>query len=127
MLRQHFNKFLLSILLIPYVTCAQGVKESMPERKKPILTNVPIKPIAHRGDYIVGTEKELSTEEWKQLLQGFGTYQLELQIKMKPAYRIQFVVDPGLETLKMELKQNPSIRYVETNAILEKKNSTSNP
>ncbi|TGL20196.1 hypothetical protein EHQ42_05830 [Leptospira levettii] len=99
----------------------------MPERKKPILTNVPMKPISHRGDYIVGAEKELSMEEWKQLLQGFGTYQLELQIKFKPAYRIQFDVDPGLETLKMELKQNPSIRYVETNAILEKKNSTSNP
>ncbi|MBL0955486.1 MAG: hypothetical protein IBJ01_12020 [Leptospira sp.] len=99
----------------------------MPERKKPILTNVPMKPIANRGDYIVGTEKELSTEEWKQLLQGFGNYQLELQIKMKPAYRIQFESDPGLEKLKMELKQSPSIRYVETNAILEKKNSTSNP
>lgn len=86
-----------------------------------------MKPSSHRGDYIVGTEKELSMEEWKQLLQGFGTYQLVLHIQFKPAYRIQFDVDPGLEKLKMELKQNPSVRYVETNAILEKKNSNSNP
>ncbi|TGL41461.1 hypothetical protein [Leptospira perdikensis] len=92
----------------------------MPERKKPILTNVPLKPIGS-GEYIVGTEKEFTIEEWKQILQGFGNYQLELQIKVNPAYRITFTEDPGLEKLKMELKQNPQIRYVEENARLEKK------
>ncbi len=93
----------------------------MPERKKPIQTNVPMKTVGHGGEYIVGTEKELTSEEWKQLLQGFGAYQLELQIKINPAYRITFTEDPGLENLKMELKQNPTIRYVEENARLEKK------
>ncbi|MCW7483029.1 hypothetical protein [Leptospira kanakyensis] len=121
MLRLHFNKVILFAFLIPYVTCAQGVKEGMPEeRKKPILTNVPPKPIGN-GEYIVGTEKELTTEEWKQLLQGFGIYQLELIVKFNPAYKVTFSNDPGLEKLKMELKQNPTIRYVEENARLEKK------
>ncbi|WP_243836512.1 hypothetical protein [Leptospira meyeri] len=121
MFLQHFNKVLLIGLFIPFVSCAEGVKTQLPERKKPTSPMI-IQQDIGKGDYIVGTETELTTEEWKHLLQGFGTYQLELQIKNKPAYRIQFSDDPGLEKLKLELKQNLQIRYVETNAKLEKKN-----
>lgn len=119
MLRLLFNKVILIGLLIPYVSCAEGMRTELPDRKKPT-SPMTIPQNIGRGDYIVGTETELTAEEWKLILNGFGNYQLELQIKNKPAYRIQFSEDPGLEKLKLELKQNPQIRYVETNSKLEK-------
>lgn len=121
MLRLHFNKIILIGLLIPYAFCAQGVKDSMPERKKPIQSNIPPKPIGN-SEYIVGTEKEFNNDVWTELLRSFGPYQLELIVKNNPAYKITFKEDPGLEKLKLELKQNPEIRYVEPNSRLEKKN-----
>ncbi|MCG6153738.1 hypothetical protein [Leptospira bandrabouensis] len=99
------------------------MRAEMQERKKPT-SPVTISQYNGNGEYIVGTEIELTSEVWNQLLKGFGSYHLEMIIKNKPTYIIQFTSDPGLEKLKLQMKLNPQIRYVEANAKLEKKTKT---
>lgn len=106
-------------ILISFANCqAKEIKQSLP---KGHLSNLNQNKRIAKYDYIVGTDREFLDSEWELLLNQFGEYDIELFIKSKPTYRLKFKIDPGLESLTLNLKQNPSIRYVERNALLEKK------
>lgn len=119
MFPRSFLKIFLFGILISFANCqAEEIKQSVPKGQ---LSNLNQNKRIAKYDYIVGTDREFLASEWKLLLNHFGEYEIELFIKSKPTYRLKFKVDPGLEALTMELKQNPGVRYVERNALLEKK------